>query len=109
AALFVHYDGYSSLWSEVGEGESAEFFFEPALAVGLLLIGLGMLGTRPRFASALVLAVGFATALYFAGVLVAAWRAIGEVGEVGAAGWLGVLGGCAAVAAGARGARTPGG
>lgn len=33
AALFVYYDGSSSLWSEVGERTSAGFFFEPAVAV----------------------------------------------------------------------------
>ena len=39
--------------------------------------------------------------LHFAGVLVAAWRAIGEVGEVGSAGVVGVLGGLIVLAAGA--------
>ena len=101
AALFVHYDGFSSLWSEVGEGESAEFFVEPVVAVVMMLVGLGSLGTRPRFASALLFAVGSATALHFVGVFVAAWRAIGEVGEIRAAGFIGVLGGLLVAAAGA--------
>jgi len=33
AALFVKYDGYSSLWDEVGEWDSGEFLFDPAVAV----------------------------------------------------------------------------
>ena len=41
AALLQPYDGFSSLASELGEGGySAEFFFEPALAVVLVLVGL---------------------------------------------------------------------
>ena len=81
-ALFVSYDGFSSLWSEVGEVGSAEFFFEPMVAVVVMLAGLVALGTRPRFACGLLLAVGMAGTLHFLGVIVAAWRAIGEVGEV---------------------------
>jgi len=100
-ALFVNYDGLSSLWSEVGERESAEFFFEPAIAVVATLVGIVLLQARPRFASGLLVAVGSATVLHFAGVLVAAWRAIGEVGEVGSAGVVGVLGGLIVLAAGA--------
>ena len=70
-ALFVNYDGFSSLWSEVGERESAEFFFEPAIAVVAILVGIVLLQARPRFASGLLVAVGSATVLHFAGVLVA--------------------------------------
>jgi hypothetical protein len=99
-ALFVNYDGFSSLWIEVGEGESAEFFFEPCLAVIAMLTGVVLVGGRPRFAAGLLLAAGAATALHFAGVLVAAWRAIGEVGEVRPAGFIGVAAGLLVLAAG---------
>ena len=100
-ALFQHYDGFSSLWSELAEGESAEFVFEPVLAVAAVLAGLVLLGARPRLAGGLLLAVGTATALHHLGVIVAAWRAIGEVGDVRAAGFIGVLGGLLVLAAGA--------
>ena len=90
-ALFVNYDGFSSLWSEVGERDSAEFFLVPAVAVVAMLVGIVLLQARPRFAAGLLMAVGFATALHFIGLLIAAWRAIGEVGEVGSAGAVGLL------------------
>jgi serine/threonine protein kinase len=106
AALFVRYDGFSSLWSEVAEVESAEFFFEPAVAVALTLVALVVvLGTRPSLASGLLMAAGAAVALHFAGVLIAAWRAIGEVGDVRAAGLIGMLGGLLVLAAGAAARR----
>lgn len=101
AALFLNYDGASSLWSEVGERTSAEFFFEPGVAVLAMLVGLVALGSRPQFAAAFLLAVGGVAALHFIGVIVAAWRAIGEVGEIRAAGFIGVLGGLLVAADGA--------
>ena len=101
AALLVNYDGQSSLWSEVGEGESAEFFFLPALAVFTALVGLISLGTRPRLAAQLLQATGAIVALHFLGVIVAAALAIGERGDVKAAGFLGVIGGVLVVVAGA--------
>jgi Protein kinase domain len=100
-ALFVNYDGLSSLWSEVADGYSAEFAFEPVVLVAAVLVGLAMLGARPRVAAGLLLAVGTAAALHYLGVIVAAWRAIGEVGDVRAAGFIGVLGGLLVVVAGA--------
>jgi hypothetical protein len=100
-ALFVNYDGFSSLWSEVGEGESAEFAAEPVVVVAAVLAGLALLGARPRAAAGLLLAVGTAASLHYLGVIIAAWRAIGEVGEIRAAGFIGVLGGLLVVAAGA--------
>jgi hypothetical protein len=106
AALFVNYDGFSSLWSEVGERESAEFFFEPVVAVAAMLAGVVLVGASPRFARWLLLAVGTATALHFAGLLIAAWQAIGEPGAVRAAGFIGVVGGLLVVAAGAYAARS---
>ena len=39
-AMFTNYDGFSSLWSELAEGESAEFVFEPAVLVVAILLGL---------------------------------------------------------------------
>ena len=85
----------------MGEGESAEFAAEPVVVVAAVLAGLALLGARPRVAAGLLLAVGTAASLHYAGVIVAAWRAIGEVGEIRAAGFIGVLGGLLVVAAGA--------
>jgi hypothetical protein len=99
-ALFAKYDGQSSLWSEVGEGASAEFFFEPALALALVFVAALALASRQRFASALLITVGLQVALHHGGVLIAAWRAVGEVGEVRAAGFIGVAGGVLAALAG---------
>jgi hypothetical protein len=101
AALFVNYDGFSSLWLEVQEGESAEFFFEPALAVAAMLVGLVALGARPRLAAGFLVAVGMTSALHYLGLIVAAWRGAGEVGDVRAAGFLGLLGALLVLAAGA--------
>jgi serine/threonine protein kinase len=102
AALFTRYDGFSSLWSEVGETESAEFFFEPAVAVMAMLVALlVVLALRRELAAGLLVALGAATALHFLGVIVAAWRAIGEVGDIRAAGFIGLLGGLLVLAAGA--------
>jgi hypothetical protein len=100
-AIFINYDGFSSLWIELLEVDSAEFFFEPAVAAVTMLAGLLLLGARPRLACGLLLAVGAATALHFLGLIIAAWRAIGEVGETRAAGFIGVLAGLLVVAAGA--------
>ncbi|MGZ8647762.1 MAG: protein kinase domain-containing protein [Solirubrobacteraceae bacterium] len=100
-AIFTNYDGFSSLWIELSEGYSAEFVFEPVVVVGAGLVGLGLLGGQPRVAAGLLLAVGTAASLHYLGVIVAAWRAIGEVGEIKAAGFIGVLGGLMIVAAGA--------
>jgi hypothetical protein len=99
-ALFLRYDGFSSLSSEVGERASAEFFFEPALAVVLILFGLVALGWWPGFGAGALVAVGAQTTVHFLGVLVAAWRAVGEVGNVGPAGFIGLLGGILVAAAG---------
>jgi hypothetical protein len=93
AALFVNYDGLSSLWTEFQETDSAEFFYGPAAAVAAMVAGLVVLGSRPQLAAGLLLAVGAATALHFLGLIVAAWRAVGEVGDVGAGGFVGLVGG----------------
>jgi hypothetical protein len=100
-AIFVNYDGFSSLWSELSDGESAEFVFEPVVLVAAMLLGLGLLGAQPQLAAGLLLAAGTAACAHYLGVIVAAWRAIGEVGGIRAAGFIGVLGGLLVVAAGA--------
>ena len=56
---------------------------------------------EPRLAAGLLLATGLTLVLRFASVLIAAWRAIGEVGDVGSAGVIGLLGGAIVLAAGA--------
>jgi len=99
-SLFLYYDGFSSLWSEVGEWSSGEFLFEPVAAISLMVVGLAVLSSRPRFASALLIAVGGATALHFIGVIVASWRAVGEVGSVRAGGPVGAVGGVIVLLAG---------
>jgi hypothetical protein len=99
-ALFVPYDGYSSLWTEVEEISSAEFFFEPAVAVACLLLGATMLPSRRALGAALLITTGLLTACHFLGLLVAAMRAIGEVGEVRSAGWIGLVGGVLSTVAG---------
>jgi hypothetical protein len=100
-AIFTNYDGFSSLWTELVERDSMEFSFEPIAAVAAMLAGLVLLGARPRLACGLLLAVGTATALHFLGLIVAAWRAIGEVGEIRAGGFIGVLAGLLILTAGA--------
>ncbi len=100
-AIFTNYDGFSSLWSEIADGLSAEFAFEPVVLVAAMLLGIGLLGAQPRLGAGLLLAVGMAAVLHYLGVIVAAWRAIGEPGEIRAAGFIGVLGGLLVVAAGA--------
>ena len=92
-ALFLPYDGYSSLWTEVQEGTSAEYIFEPAAVVGCLTVGLLTLSSRRRFATAVLISAGALTAVHYVGVVLAALQAIGEEGEVRAAGWIGIAGG----------------
>ena len=105
-ALIVDYDGFSSLLDELKEGESAEFFFGPAVGAAAALAGLLLLAARPRFAAGLLLAVGATLTLHYLGLLVAAWRAIGEVGDVRSAAYFGIVGGLLILAAGAWAHRT---
>jgi hypothetical protein len=107
-ALIARYDGESSLWSEVGEVTSAEFFFEPALAVALLITGIAVLMSWPRPAGSLLIGTGALTSVHFAGVIVAAARAVGEVGEVREGGFVGLLAGAVALLAGAIVLHPPG-
>ena len=92
-ALFLPYDGYSSFWTEVQEGSSAEYIFEPAAVVACLTVGLLSLSSRRRFAAAVLLSAGALAAVHYVGVVIAAWQAIGEEGEVRSAGWVGIAGG----------------
>ncbi|MEU6137244.1 caspase family protein [Nocardioides sp. NPDC047086] len=92
-ALFLPYDGFSSLWTEVEEGVSAEYIFEPAAALGCLALGILSLSSRRRFATAVLISAGALTAVHYVGVVIAAWQAIGEEGEVRSAGWVGIAGG----------------
>jgi serine/threonine protein kinase len=105
-ALIVDYDGFSSLLDELKEGDSAEFFFGPAVGAAAALAGLLLLAARPRFAAGLLLAVGTALTLHYLGLLVAAWRAIGEVGDVRSASYFGIVGGLLILAAGTWAHRT---
>jgi hypothetical protein len=99
-ALIVDYDGFSSLLDELKEGESAEFFFGPAVGAAAALAGLLMLAARPRVAAGLLLAVGTALTFHYLGLLVAAWRAIGEVGDVRSAAYIGIVAGLLILSAG---------
>lgn len=92
-ALFIPYDGFSSFWTEVEEGASAEFIFEPAAVVGCLALGMLSLSSRRQFATAVLISAGALTAVHYVGVVIAAWQAIGEEGEVRSAGWVGIAGG----------------
>ena len=71
-----------------------------------MLAGVVMLEARAQFASGLLVAVGTAMTLHFVGLIIAAWRAIGEPGELRAAGFNGVLGSVIVVAAGAYATRS---
>ena len=67
-----------------------------------MLVGSRHGGARHRGSPpGLLLAVGMATALHYAGVIIAAWRAIGEVGDVRSASYFGIVGGLLILAAGA--------
>jgi hypothetical protein len=92
-ALFVRYDGFSSLWDEVMEGTSAMFAYLPVTAVLLLVVATFQLGSRRELAAGMLSAAGVLTAVHFVGVLLAASFAVGEVGGVRAAWVVGVAGG----------------
>jgi hypothetical protein len=101
-SLNLDYDGFSSLYDELVEGESAEFFFTPAVAIAAVVAGLVMLASlmRPRIAAGLLLAVGTQSALHYVGLTVAAALAVGERGEVRSGGFVGLVGALLVVAAG---------
>ena len=105
-ALIVDYDGFSSLLDELKEGDSAEFFFAPPWGPPPRSRACSCSAARPRFAAGLLLAVGTALTLHYLGLLVAAWRAIGEVGDVRSAGYIGIVAGLLILAAGAWAHRT---
>jgi hypothetical protein len=98
-ALGVRYDGYSSLLTELDEGNG--WFFVGA-ASGCLLALVGVLALRgwPRFAAGVLLASGAGLALRYLGVVLASANAIGEAGGTKAGGFVGILGGLLVAAAG---------
>jgi hypothetical protein len=106
AALFLPYDGSSSLWSELGDGGgSAEFLLVPVVGLAGIVVGVTTLSSRRSFAGALVCCVGVLLSAHFVGVLIAAALAIGEAGEVQPAGFLGLVGAITVLAVGRRIAR----
>ena len=106
-ALFVPYDGPSSLWIEVQEGSSAAFAYLPIVAVLLMVAAILLLGSRRQMAAGMLGADGVLLATHFVGVLLAATFAVGEIGEV-RPGWvLGVAGGVLAAVAGWQAAGNP--
>jgi len=100
AALFQVYDGASSLVTELNEGYSAEFIFEPALAAVLVLVGLVALSSWPRFGVGVLVTVGVQMAVHYLGVLLAAHFGVGEQGGTGPAWFLGLFAGILVAAAG---------
>jgi hypothetical protein len=98
-ALFVNYDGYSSLRSELGQ--FSEYFYSAAFACLLALGGLLALRGWPRLAAGALLASGGVLAVHYLGVVLASAKAIGEPGETRAGGFIGILGGLFVAAAGA--------
>jgi len=92
-ALFIPYDGSSSLWDEVIEESSAAFAYLPLTAVLVLIVAVVLLGSRRQLAAGMLTAGGLLIAVHFVGVLLAASFAVGEVGEVRAAWIAGVAAG----------------
>jgi hypothetical protein len=78
------------------------------VAAAAALAGLLLLAARPRVAAGLLLGVGTALTLHYLGLLVAAWRAIGEVGEVRSASYVGIVAGLLILSAGTWAHRTSG-
>lgn len=68
--------------------------------MALLLVSIAVVADRDRWSAGVLIGTGSLTVLHFAGVVVAAARAIGEVGDVRAGGFLGALGGLLALAGG---------
>jgi hypothetical protein len=90
-ALFVKYDGESSLADELGG--LGEYFFGAAFACLLALAGLLALRGWPRFAAGALVASGLGLAVHYLGIVLASVNAIGEPGETRAGGFIGILGG----------------
>jgi Caspase domain len=97
-ALFVKYDGESSLVDEL-EG-LGEYFFSAAFACLLALVGLLTLRGWPRFAAGALVASGLGLAVHYLGIVLASANAIGEPGETRAGGFTGILGGLLVATAG---------
>ena len=98
-ALFVTYDGESSLQDELGE--FGQYFYCAAFPCLLALGGLLALRGWLRLAAGALFASGGVLAVHYLGIVLASARAIGEPGETGPAGFIGILGGLLVVAAGA--------
>jgi hypothetical protein len=104
-ALFVDYDGSSSLVDELEVFKA--ILLEPGVAIAMMVGAVVLLAVgRRQLASGLLLAVGAQTALHFLGVIIASQMAVGEPGEVRAGGFIGLLGGLLVVAAGVRASRS---
>ena len=93
-SLSVAYDGSSALSAELQDADARAYFLVPGAAIALAVIALILLTRRTwtQFAAGLLLAIGAQGSLHFVGLIVAAWRAIGEVGEVRAGGFIALLG-----------------
>lgn len=102
AAIFIPYDTYSSLWTEVTEVESAEFALVPVAAVTLMVVAVFLLTSHRQLAAGILATTGLLTGVQFVGVLLAASFAVGEVGGVRPAWVVGVAGGLLAALAGWR-------
>jgi hypothetical protein len=97
-ALFVTYDGESSLLSELGL--FSEYFYSAAFGCVLALGSLLSLRAWQRLAAGALLASGGVLAVHYLGIVLASARAIGEAGGTGVAGFIGILGGLLVASAG---------
>jgi hypothetical protein len=99
-ALFVRYDGESSLATELQEG-LAPYFFSAAFACVVALVAGLALRVWPRAAAGALLASGGVLMVHYLGVVIASAQAIGDPGNTRAGGFVGILGGLLVAAAGA--------
>src|SRR5262249_7940150 len=100
-ALFIKYDGESSLANELAEDGLGGYFYSAAFDCLVALVALLALRGWPRPAAGALLAAGGVLAVHYLGVVVASAQAIGEPGDTGAGGFVGILGGLLVAAAGA--------
>jgi hypothetical protein len=98
-ALFIPYDGQSSLRTEIGE--SSQLFSSAACGCVVALAALLALPAWPRLAAGALLASGGIVAVHFLGVVLASANAIGEPGNTRAGGFVGIVGGLLVAAGGA--------
>ena len=105
-ALFVNYDGVSSLWARAAGGRQRGVLLRPRRVVVATLIGLG----HARLAAALrgwaaPRRGGAAASLHFAGLSSPPGGRSASRATVKAAGFIGLIGGLLVLAAGAIAAR----